>query len=190
MTDRRAPNNSINLEQLIEKLKKKSLTFEEIEDICHNKYPVINYEDLKNVNSLYALNLEQGIILYCPVESLTSGHYMCLYKRGCILNIFDPCGYTLSQDFKLMTYVRERNQEMYLTRLIQDWINKGGKISTNNYHLEKNSASINTCGLHCITRLSFKDYTDNEYWKFLKLGKYTPDDIVCLLNVLDALDMK
>jgi len=173
------------MEELVYDLEKKALTFEELDMIVRNRYPTIRYSDLGKYGSIEEL-VKDGIILYYPVESKTSGHYACMWLKDSTMCYFDSYGLNITGDILFSQYLmNEENKTVrhYLPDLIQDFKQRGGTILINPYRYQSMNSDIATCGRHAAIRLLFKDLNHDQYHKLFRYKNLSNDDLITLLTI-------
>ena len=68
--------------------------------------------------------------------------------------------------------------ENYLSNLLQKAYEDGYKIIYNPHKLQSDKRNVNDCGRHVVCRLLFKDLSLENYIKYIKDRKMTPDEFV------------
>ena len=151
------------------------------------KTKIIRYPELaryKNVEQLLGVHKSVVILLLAKEKDEFNpnyGHWVLLFKYPKkqngkeVLEYFDPYG--ISVDV-------EKQEFPYLSKLLLDYINKGGKIVYNHHRFQKLEPGINTCGKHVINRLAFKNLILDKYiYMFKDIDKnITSDNIVDFLT--------
>jgi hypothetical protein len=170
------------LENLIQSREKQPLTFPQVNELTGGKFPIINYEDLPKYNSIQQVCGDNGCILYLPVETINSGHYISMFIRGNVLYYTDSYGFDIRTDLNKATYILKNEQQRYLSDLLIDFKNQGGFISVNPYGYQKLSSSTNTCGRYAIIRLFFQGLNHEQFHAFLQYKNLKPDEIVSLMT--------
>jgi len=174
------------MEQLVKQLEEKALTFDELDMIVRNKYPIVKYSDLGNYQSIEEL-VKGGIVLYYPIQSKTSGHYCALFlKDAKSLYYFDSYGLTITGDILFSEYLmsdENKTVRHYLPDLIQNFKQRGGTILINPYRFQSMNGDISTCGRHSAIRLLFKDLDHEQYNKLFKYKNLSNDDLITLLTI-------
>jgi len=118
------------------------------------------------------------MILYLTTDKST-GHWICLLKRGKKIEFFDPYG-NLKPDeesewvskSKLIEFGQDTH---YLTKLLKEC---PYKVVYNKFPFQSANKDISTCGRHCLTRLYFKHLSLPEYTQVVLDSGDNPDDFV------------
>lgn len=133
------------------------------------KLPIntILYKDLKNLRSLDDIIKPNGCILLYQLH-YPIGHFTTLFENKEGLNYFDPLGFIPDRLLKTNFDHPEGRESMgadftYLNQLLLEFLNEHDydKITFNEQKLQP--INSNTCGYWCLTRLYFKDLTNDEF---------------------------
>jgi hypothetical protein len=152
--------------------------YAKLEDLLHKK--------TKSVVILYNTNDRNGQI---------SGHWCTLFLRKSNPNdnnyneiiFFDSLG--LFPDIEHFKFIKKNNKDFFennydngstkLVRLIYE--SPYERFFYNNYPYQENKEGINTCGKYCVIRLLLKDYSENQFDKYLDSFDMNFDDLVTIL---------
>ena len=173
------------LENLIQSREKQSLTFPQVNALTGGKFPIVNYEDLPKYHSIQQVCGDNGCILYLPVQTINSGHYISMFIRGQnpeVLYYTDSYGFDIRTDLTKATYIFKNEQQRYLIDLLMGFKDQGGFISVNPYGYQKLSSPTDTCGRYAIIRLFFQGLNHEQFHQFLKYKNLKPDEIVSLMT--------
>ncbi len=154
-----------------------------IKNLFTFKYPIktshILYSEIKKYNYIENIFKNNKAIIILIDKPSGIGHFVCIFKKDNIIHFFDPYGFRLSKVLNIMNI----NDNSLL-----DLINKSKyDIKYNNIQYESEKNKVESCGLHCVSRLMLYSYTDDEYNKFLKYKDLRPCEIVgllCFFNII------
>ena len=125
--------------------------------------PLILWNDLKTKSSIEEIC---PCVLYMPIDTRYSGHYVFLNIRNGILQYFDSYGYSPTRGLGYSIYIRQTPEpdENYLMNLINRYLQNGGRISINPYNYQKeNDFNLSTCGRWCVCRFLKQDLSHEEF---------------------------
>jgi hypothetical protein len=131
--------------------------------------------DIYDINDLFK-NTDKIIILYL-LQSIDSGHWVCLYKdrKNKTLNFFDSYGKSLDHWVNMLSPMKaqEYGQEKgKLDELLHDYL-----VLYNNITLQYKDTA--TCGCFVSHRLHNSNMNEKEYIdKYFKNKNKSPDEIV------------
>ena len=159
-----------------------------VETLINYGMNVFIYSDLPKIRRIEDLN---GYIVYTPIESKNSGHYVCLWfpkeKNGETnfrkLMYFDPFGFSPVETVRKSIYMLSTpvRDEDYLSNLMIDFKRRGGQIFHN--PVQYQDLSYSTCGRHCLIRLMYSHLSHSEYENFLKFKNCNYDELVTIMTV-------
>jgi len=164
----------------------KLLTSEEVVKIINHPSKIVIYNDLAKYNDIGELfgegNCNVVVILY--VNELTPqsvvGHWTVLTRpsyddardrREKVVEYMDSYGLLPDSALKRW-YTTEHKKKTgqsvnYLTKLLYDFVNDGGKVYYNEHHLQSKDDDVATCGRHVGLRGRFYDIPLNKYIKIM-----------------------
>jgi hypothetical protein len=152
--------------------------------ITDGKVKLMLYEDLKNVSNLdNILSPYNATILAYESADRQGGHWVLLMKQKYdnyeTLEFFDSYGLKPDAEEKFDIY----NKVPYLTALLKSY---KGHVEYNKYPFQQFSQTVNTCGRHVGSRVSFRHLTLDQYIKMFEDNPYncTPDQLVTLITLL------
>ena len=174
----------MNFEDLIDKLKSKPLSGDDILQSLNGKTKIYKYSDLSKFSSIDELlhPYNNAVILYETKPNY--GHWICVLKRNDnVIEYYDPYGKPIDYPLKYInaSFKKETNQDdIYLLKLM---LKSPYDIEYNNVAIQKLDRDISSCGRHCIMRIVCKDLNLKQYQKlFKKEGNLDGDDKVTLLT--------
>lgn len=169
--------------QLLNQLKAKALSNDEISYLLDGKVKVLTYPELSKYKNIDQLLKPYGcaIILYQTRKNF--GHWIALIKQGPnIIEHFDSYGIKPDNELKFVksNMRRELGQDYpHLTYLLY---HSPYQLSYNQYKLQKMKKNISTCGRWSVARCILKDMPLDEFAKLFKVKGLTPDDVVSMLT--------
>jgi hypothetical protein len=114
-------------------------------------------------------------------EDASTGHWVCMIKRGKEIEYFDPYGgYKPDSERRWLSpqKLEELGQdEPTLSRMIKA---AGYKVVSNPYHFQREGIDINTCGRHCCSRLLFSHLPLKDYKAMITESRVPADKFVTL----------
>ena len=136
------------------------------------KIPGVNillYNELKDYRHLEDLLRKHpmNIILYQTNQKGSSayGHWVALFRTPSgSVEFFDSYG-TYPDDDLARTIYKDCKECNYLTKLLLDFMDRGGSVEYNNYKLQGDSTA--TCGKHVFTRLLNSGLGIDQYKSYL-----------------------
>lgn len=169
--------------ELLNKLKAKALSNDEISKMLDGKVKILTYPELSKYKNIDQLLSPHGcaIILYQTKKNF--GHWVAIIKQGRnIIEHFDSYGIRPDNELKFTkaNMRRELGQDYpHLTYLLY---HSPYQLSFNQYRLQKMQKKISTCGRWSLSRCILKDIPLDQFVKLFKVKGYTPDDIVTMLT--------
>lgn len=143
---------------------------------------LFKYPELHQMRCIDDAFDEKGhaMMLYLT-ENESTGHWVCMMKRGNTIEYFDPYGgYKPDSERKWLSpeKLEELGQEEpTLSRMIKAG---GYKVISNPYHFQREGVDINTCGRHCCSRLLMSHLSLPEYNKMITGSGVPGDEFVTL----------
>lgn len=121
----------------------KLLSNHDVEKIIGKDINVLRYNELENYDSIDDLFINDCcLILYPSFNSEYNGHWTILTRNNDEITFFDPYGEFIDDQ-------RGPINDPYLTRLVLDHMEEGGKAQYNDDQLQELKKGINTCGRWC-----------------------------------------
>jgi hypothetical protein len=158
-----------------------SLSDEDIQRVLGG-VKLFKYPELHKMSSIEdAFDGKGHAMMLYLTEDESTGHWVCMIKRGDTIEYFDPYGgYKPDSERKWLT--KEKQEELgqaepTLSRMIKEG---GYKVITNPYHFQREGIDINTCGRHCCSRLLLNHLPLPEYKKMITQSKVPADEFVTL----------
>ena len=165
-------------------IEKYSLSDADIQQLLTpNKTKIIIYPDLRKYSDINQCfdRLGRCVLLY-PLASEFSGHWVGIIKHDDgVIEYFDAYGNKPDTEKKWITPEQVEKlgmTENYLSNLLQKAYEDGYKIIYNPHKLQSDKRNVNDCGRHVVCRLLFKDLSLENYIKYIKDRKMTPDEFV------------
>ncbi len=134
---------------------------------CH----FVAYEDMYKIKDLKTL-LPRTLILY---ELQEVGHFCCVFINKYGLNFYDPLGYRIDDELKLVRSDLIHSKHQDFTYLLNLFRQSPFPIIWNNHRLQQHHTS--TCGHWCTVRLLWDNLGEEEFYKCFK-GVKDKDKIV------------
>jgi hypothetical protein len=147
------------------------------------KTNIIEYKTLYNINQLDDLFINDSCVLLYR-SSPDTAHWCCLLRNSHGVEFFDPYGELIDSQIDQVESANPKYANNYykgdkqLIKLLID--SPYNDLSYNEFRLQKEAPSINTCGRHVAVRLLYKHLSLEEYVSHL-LERYpgqSPDQIV------------
>ncbi len=141
---------------------------------------IFPYPELHEYDSIDEAFDSQGraLMLYLTEDNNT-GHWICMMKKGNEVEYFDPYGdYGPDEEAEWLPKSKLRELDQDVPRLSQLLKKSGYKVKKNPYGFQEEKHNINTCGRHCVARLSLKNLPLDQYKKVVTSTKYSPDKFV------------
>lgn len=169
--------------KLVDK-EKKALTGSDIIGLVGGKTKIIKYSELADYNDIGDVLFGYNSCVILIMTKANFGHWVCLTRRGNILEFFDSYGHFIDDPiyFRQNTaYFRKINNQDYplLTGLLLN-SECNYEITYNELPFQKKGDDTATCGRHVACRIMNKNLDLYDYYK--KLKKVNPDlDIAVVL---------
>lgn len=124
-------------------------------------------------------------VLFIPIESEMQGHYIALWMNGTVLNYFCSYAYPIPITMSKSMYLQSTqiDDEDYLNRMINAFLQKGGKLNMNKYRFQSNK-DTSVCGRYCILRLMKRDLSHEQFHNWFKFRNIPNDELICLITYL------
>lgn len=148
------------------------LTGEDIKKLAGPGTLLMEYPELKrygSIDELFSKGVKNVILLYLADKTPYSatGHWVCLTKRGSTIEFF--CPYGLMPDTAInWNKSKAKKQsldqdENTLSRLLDHFSKRGGKVEYNERQLQSRDPNIATCGRYVGTRCRFNKLSTKEF---------------------------
>lgn len=164
----------------------KAISGSDIMKLLNGRTRIIKYSELSKITNINKLlfGYDSCVILILSKENY--GHWVCLTRRGNILEFFDSYGYFIDDPIYFKNnnkYFRKINNQDYphLTYLLLKASDEY-KISYNEIQFQKMSPDISTCGRHVVCRIMYRKLDLYSYYNFLKSFNRDFDEIVTLIT--------
>jgi len=162
-----------------DEIKSYSLSEDDIKQIIPT-LKVMSYPQLLEHDNIDDVLDEKGrLMLLYLTEDESTGHWVCLLKRGNKIEYFDPYGnYKPDEEKEWLTEdkLEQFGQDTdHLTKMLGS---SGYKVVYSKAPFQEDKQDINTCGRHCATRLYFKHLSLPQYTQMVIDSGMSPDDFV------------
>jgi len=156
-----------------------ALSNDDINRILDPPTRILTYPELQECRSIDDVFDELGrcIILYLT-NGPTSGHWVCMWRKGNRINYFDSYGDAPETPREAVGGAYDQ-EEPYLMHLLQ---NSGCKVYYNSHPYQSDRTDVATCGRWCVARLLLKDYSDKKFYDIIKHSGQKPDTFVVNLT--------
>jgi len=151
----------------LKKLKDYALSDGDIEELLGEDIFICVYPYLNEVEHIDQIFDSKGrcMLLFNTVDDST-GHWVCLIKKGNRIDFFDPYGLKPDEHMKWLTEAKRDDLDMETKRLTQLLKSSGYQVYYNNFEFQSDKNS-NTCGRHCCCRLLNLNLNLDQYYKFI-----------------------
>jgi hypothetical protein len=156
----------------------KALSNTDIMDLIKHKANLMTYRKLKKYKTLDQALGKHGalVLLYETQENF--GHWVCVFKRGDLIEHFDSYGMKPDDEIKFIdSYFRKRHN-LHIPHLTALLYESPYKISYNEHKLQKHKEDVNTCGRWVIARLLLRHLPLKQFSKMFKNKSIEPDKLV------------
>jgi hypothetical protein len=156
-----------------------ALSNDDINRILDPPTHILTYPELARFSSIDEVfdDLGRCIVLYL-VNGPTSGHWVCLWRKGDRINYFDSYGDPPETPREAVGGAYDQ-EEPHLMNLLRD---SGCKVYYNSHPYQSDRAAVATCGRWCVARLLLKDYSDKKFYDIIKHSGQSPDTFVTNLT--------
>lgn len=170
----------------LQEKEQRALSGSEILKLLNGRTKVIKYSDLKNINNINELLFGYNSVVILILSKKNYGHWVCLTRRGDILEFFDSYGYFIDDPIYFKNtpkYFRKINDQDFphLTALLLSCY-EDYKITYNELRFQKMNPNISTCGRHVVCRIYYKNLDLYDYYNFLKNIHKDLDKVVTILT--------
>ena len=167
----------------IHAMEKKSLSNNDITNLCKGQCNVVTYSELPKYRTLDQLLGPFGACVLLYQTGTNYGHWTAIIKiNPKLVEFFDP--YALFPDSELNFVpqgikAKTHQNFKYLSKLLYE---SPYQLSFNDDTFQKYAKEVNTCGRHAVMRVLLKDWSLEDYNNLVSNEKYDPDFIVTLLT--------
>jgi hypothetical protein len=145
------------------------LSNDDIQEFLNPDTKILTYPQFASMSHIdEAFDALGRCIFLFLTTSPTSGHWLCMFKRGDTIEYFDSYGERpeAQREWLSEEELEELGQdEPYLWNLMRA---SGYKIFSNTVQYQKERGDISTCGRWCLLRLVCKDFTNKQFYQFIK----------------------
>ena len=176
------------MEETLKKIKGYALSNEDINEILEPDTKVFAYPKFAEMNHIDEAfdKLGRCIFLFLT-QSETSGHWLCMLKKGDSIYYFDSYGGKPEHPREWLSQEQLDvlgEGEPYLWNLLKQ---SHYKVYYNTMKYQSDAANVNDCGRWCVARLICKDASDVQFYNIIKSdmkkrGITKMDDWVCLFT--------
>lgn len=142
-----------------------------IKSLLGKNIKIVSYDDLKNVSNIKDIfDNEQRVVLFFATETMSTGHWECLFIQDNTIIFFDSYG--LAPDVA-KTYVPEKlliklkEYPNYLTNLLDKAIDDGYDVVYNKTRYQQMKANVSTCGDWVVTRLLHRNLNGLQFQAYV-----------------------
>lgn len=172
---------------MLDNYKKIALSDKDVTNIVDGRANIVLYPNLSKMKSIEEALSPYGACFILFLSEPNYGHWCCLFKRGNVLEFFNPYGGYPDDGLKYIPedFRNESHQNFtYLTKLL---VESKYELEYNEHKFQKLDKDTKTCGRHCAIRLLFRDLPLEDYYDILKIlskeFKMNFDELVTLLTM-------
>ncbi len=162
---------------IINKLKKKALSGEDILNCLDGQTKIIKYNEIFKYNDIESLLYPYNNIVILYETKNNYGHWVCvILHSNNTLEFYDPYGVFIDDQLKFIDRdfaIRSGQNIPYLSIL---FLNSKYKIITNKKKIQKFDKDNSSCGRHVCLRISLSDLSLKDFQKFMKNDKKINSD--------------
>lgn len=135
--------------------------------LLDGKANIVIYPQLINYNSIDEVLGQHGACFLLFEAKPKYGHWVCLMKRGNVIEFYNPYGGYPDDSLKSIPkdFRKKSGQQHPLLSLLL--LNSPYELEFNEFQFQKKSRDVKTCGRHSTVRLLLKDLNIYEYKEFL-----------------------
>lgn len=157
------------MEKQLRKISAYALSNDDIQKILEpdtNIFTYPKFAHMKNIDEAFD-ELGRCIFLFLT-QSETSGHWLCMYKKGNSIFYFDSYGE--KPDAQRCWLSQEQLDSLgegrpFLTELLRA---SGYKVYYSPFQYQSDKENMNSCGRWCVARLLCKDLTNDQFHTLIK----------------------
>lgn len=143
---------------------------------------IVVYEDLVNYNDIDDLLGPHQCCVLLYQQKQTYGHWVCLSRRGNIVEFFDSYGGKPDSQLKFAKY-NKHNDQPYLSQMLYE---SPYEIRYNPYKLQSEKNDMNTCGRWVTLRLVLRHVPIDVFAKLFLKQRNKPDFYATALTMFIA----
>jgi hypothetical protein len=165
---------------------KKALSDTEIKKAFGGKVKIVKYADIRKMNNIDELLQPYGRTVILFETKPNYGHYTCImyiYPKNKQKILFhDSYGMFPENQLNYIPYSMKNMTNQERNYLLELLYNQPLDIHYNTYRLQKLENGVNTCGRHCIIRMSDDTLDENQFNKVMRETEYNPDELSVVLT--------
>jgi len=172
----------------LDEIKAYALSNDDIQAILEPDTKIFSYPKFNQMSHIdEAFDRFGRCIFLFLTLSPTSGHWLCMFKRGNSIHYFDSYGEKPDAQREWLSQEQLDVLDESVPRLTQLLRASGYKIFYSTYQYQSEKNDINSCGRWAVLRIMCKNESDIQFFKMVKEGmrerKITkPDDYVALVT--------
>jgi hypothetical protein len=157
------------MEETIAKIRAYPLSNEDIQHILEPDTKIWTYPEFKTMSTIDEAfdSLGRCIFLFLT-KSPTSGHWLCMFRKGNEIQYFDSYGEKPEAQREWLSEEQLEaldEEEPWLLNLLKK---SPYKVYWNTVQYQKEKEDYNSCGRWCVARLICKDMTDKQFYNLVK----------------------
>lgn len=137
--------------------------------LLDGKANIIIYPDLVKYDSIDQILGQYGACFLLFEAKPKYGHWVCLMKRGNIIEFFNPYGGYPDDSLDRIPMIFRKKTGQVIPLLSLLLLDSPYELEYNEFQFQKHNKNIRTCGRHSAVRLLLKDLNIYEYKTFLDL---------------------
>ncbi len=169
--------------KIINKKEKKSLTGQDVLELCNNKAELYTYPELVKFEDIDKMlgKHKASIILYLTKENY--GHWVCLFKQNDnTLCFFDSYAFMPDDELKFTDINFRKSHNQLYPHLTYLMYKSGYDVDYNNHRLQSFKNDTATCGRWTGARLAFRFLNNDQFAKLFLNNEAKPDALVTALT--------
>ena len=163
------------------------LSGEDIYRITGNQCNIISYDDLQKINSIDEILGSHNAVAILYTTKDNYGHWVSLMKNDNELEFFDPYGYSVDEELKVIEQLHLRKDGKHISPHLTALINQSKyTIKINKNKVQKFINHTNTCGRWVALRIKFRNKSLSTFINYMCNNKYYDGDFwVSALTILN-----